>query len=111
MNNPKYKIIIGADELFYFHLIARNGEIILASEGYTTQANCHKGIDAVKENAQIDYRYHRKRSTDEQYYFVLVAANGEVIGTSEMYVAEKGCEQGIAAVKETASDAPVDDQA
>ena len=30
---------------------ARNGEIIAASEGYTTHANCLKGIDSIMRNA------------------------------------------------------------
>jgi uncharacterized protein YegP (UPF0339 family) len=36
---------------FRFHLKAPNGEIIVASQGYTTKANAHKGIDAIKKHA------------------------------------------------------------
>ena len=40
-----------------------------------------------------------KVSKDGQFYFNLKAANGEVIGTSEMYKAKDSCLNGINAVK------------
>ncbi|MGW0251068.1 YegP family protein [Nocardia goodfellowii] len=36
---------------FYFHLRAPNGEVIAASQGYTTKAAAEKGIKAIKEHA------------------------------------------------------------
>jgi uncharacterized protein len=39
-----------------------------------------------------------KRSADKQFYFVLVAPNNEVIGTSEMYKQRGGCRTGIQSV-------------
>jgi len=52
MKNPKFQIFEGKDQQFYFHLRARNGEIILASEGYTTKSACKNGIEAIKEVAK-----------------------------------------------------------
>ena len=40
-----------------------------------------------------------KPSKDGQFYFNLKAANGEVIGVSEMYPTKKICEAGIDAVR------------
>ena len=42
-----------------------------------------------------------KQSKNEQFFFNLKAANGEVIGTSEMYTTLKACENGIASVKKS----------
>jgi uncharacterized protein YegP (UPF0339 family) len=109
MRNPKFQIYTGKDDQFYFRLRAANGEIILNSEGYTAKAGCQNGISSVQENAPNDERYRRKTATNGQYYFVLVAANGETIGRSEMYTTERGREDGIEAVKKTATDAPVED--
>ena len=67
------------------------------------------GIDSVKENAPKDERYRRKTATSGQFYFVLVAANYEPIGKSEMYTTEQAREKGIAAVKRDAPYAPVED--
>ena len=109
MKNPKFQIFIGRDNQFYFRLYAKNGEIILGSEGYVSKSGCQNGISSVKENAPKDERYVRKTATDGQFYFVLTAPNHEVIGKSEMYTTERGRNNGIEAVKETAPDAAVED--
>ena len=109
MENPKYQIFVGKDDQFYFHLQARNGEIILASEGYTAKHSTENGIESVRENSPDDSRYERKTSTDNQHYFVLKATNGEIIGTSEMYTTTAAMENGLESVKENGSDAPVED--
>jgi len=109
MNYPTFQVFIGKDNQFYFRLYAANGEIILQSEGYTAKAGCQNGIESVKENAPIDERYQREMSSDGQYYFKLVAANGEVIGVSETYTTEQKRDNGIKAVKQTAPTAPIED--
>ena len=109
MNHPKFTIFKGKDDQFYFRLTARNGEVILGSEGYKSKSGCKNGIQSVKDNAPSDDRYNRRESPGGQYYFVLVAKNGEPISRSEMYTTEQGRDNGIEAVKDTAPDAPVDD--
>ncbi len=109
MENPKFTLYTGSDDQFYFRLSARNGEIILSSEGYTSKSGCMNGIEAVKENAPDDERYERLTASNGQVYFNLLAKNGEVIGKSETYTSESGRVNGIEAVKNTAPDAPVDD--
>jgi uncharacterized protein YegP (UPF0339 family) len=42
------------------------------------------------------------KSKDNQYYFVLVASNGEVICTSETYTTVQSCKKGIQSVKRNA---------
>ena len=49
--NPKFEIYNDKAGEFRFRLKARNGEIILASEGYKTKASCEKGIDSVRRNS------------------------------------------------------------
>ena len=39
-----------------------------------------------------------KKSKDKQYYFVVVASNGEPIATSEMYTRKSKCRKGITAL-------------
>ena len=94
---------------FQFNLKAINGEIILNSEGYTTKANCNNGIESVRTNSQIDDRFDRKISTNNKHYFNLMATNGQVIGTSEMYESSQGMEKGISSVKTNALKAEVED--
>lgn len=49
--NPKFEVYNDKAGEFRFRLKARNGEIILASEGYTAKAGCMNGIESVKKNA------------------------------------------------------------
>lgn len=109
MGFPKYEIYTGRDDQFYFRLFAGNGEKILKSEGYTSKSGCENGIESTRENAPNDERYRRKTAKNEEFYFVLVAANGEPIGVSEMYSSESSRESGIESVKKNAPGAPVED--
>jgi len=102
MANPKFKIFIGKNSQFYFHLTAANGEIILSSEGYIAKENAIAGINSVKVNASNDARYKRLIAKNGQHYFTLHAANEQIIGTSEMYVAAQGRDNGIESVKKNA---------
>lgn len=51
MSNPKFQVFRGEDDQFYFRLKAANGEIICASQGYTTKQSCINGIEAIKSVA------------------------------------------------------------
>jgi uncharacterized protein len=53
----------------------------------------------VRNNCFDDSKYERKQSINNKPYFVLKAANGQVIGNSEMYESEAGMENGIESVK------------
>lgn len=92
---------------FQFVLKAGNGQVILASEGYTTKAACENGIESVKKNSQEDARFDRLESKNGKPYFNLKATNGQIIGSSEMYESVAARENGIESVKKNAADADV----
>jgi hypothetical protein len=95
-----YDLKHGANgEKYRFNLKAANGEVVLVSETYESKESALKGIESVKENARIDDHFERKNSKRSEPYFVLKAANGQIIGISEMYSSEAACENGIASVK------------
>lgn len=75
---------------FQFDLKADNGQVVLTSEGYTTIEACKNGIESVKKNAIDSRKYDRLTSSNGRYYFNLKASNGQIIGTSEMYISETG---------------------
>ncbi|HWQ46332.1 MAG TPA: YegP family protein, partial [Longilinea sp.] len=95
------------DKKFYFTLKADNHEVILTSETYETKANAEHGIDTVRSNSQDDSKYSRKKSKSGKDYFVLVAGNWEVIGTSEEYSSATAMEDGIKSVKHLAPNADI----
>ena len=51
---PKFEIYNDKAGEFRFRLKAKNGEIILASEGYKTKASCENGIESVRKNAPAE---------------------------------------------------------
>lgn len=100
-----------------FDLKAPNGQTVLTSEVYDTQAACLRGIASVKKNAPlapVEDRTEEKpqaRSNPKfelyqdkagSYRFRLKARNGQVIGISEGYKTKSSCLDGIDSVKENA---------
>jgi len=51
-----------------------------------------------------------KKSANGKYHFNLVATNGQIIATSEMYERKASALNGIDSVKKNAPEAEVDDQ-
>lgn len=106
----KFVITKSANGEHRFKLVAGNGETILVSEGYSSKANCLNGVESVRENSQIAERFEKLSATNGKLYFVLKAANGQVVGTSEMYNDESGRTNGIGSVTSNAPKATIDDQ-
>jgi uncharacterized protein YegP (UPF0339 family) len=92
---------------FQFVLKAGNGQVILASEGYSTKAACENGIESVRKNSQADERFDKLEAKNGKPYFNLKASNGQIIGTSEMYESVSARDNGIESVKKNAPDADV----
>lgn len=105
----KYQLFKDVRGEYRFRLKAGNGQTILASEGYTQKSGAKNGIESVRINAPHDSRYERKQATNGQYMFNLKAANGQVIGTSELYTTSAARENGIESVKSNGPTAPVED--
>jgi uncharacterized protein YegP (UPF0339 family) len=103
----RFQIFQGDDEQYYFHLRAANGEIILASEGYTTQRGCENGVRSVQKNGPLAERYVPETAENGQFYFKLLAGNHKVIGISELYTTRQNREKGITAVKQASPTAEI----
>ena len=81
-----------------FNLKAGNHEVILTSETYESKEAMLKGIAAVRQNGPNEGSYEKKVSVRNEPYFVLKAANGQVIAKSEMYSSESARDNGMASV-------------
>jgi uncharacterized protein YegP (UPF0339 family) len=99
-----------ASQPYHWVLVAPNHEVILTSENYSTKQMALKGIASVRVNCSYDENYKRKRAKDGKFMFNLVARNGEVIGTSQMYTTKQAREVGIEAVKHYGKDATIKDE-
>jgi len=96
----KYVISPSGTSQFHWALKAANGETILSSQLYASKQGAENGIDSCRTNSRTDECFSRLQSKDGQPYFVLKAANGEAIGTSQMYSSDSARENGIASCKE-----------
>lgn len=92
---------------FRFRLKAKNGQNILASEGYSQKTSCLKGVESVKKNAQNEAMFELKQGGSGKWMFNLKASNGQVVGTSQMYENEAGAKNGIKSVMTNAPTAEV----
>ncbi|MCT4665718.1 MAG: YegP family protein [Flavobacteriales bacterium] len=100
MRHPKFELYQTKE--YRFRLTAKNGQTILASEGYVNKTGALNGIESVKKNAPNENRFDRLESSNGKYYFNLKATNGQIIGTSEMYETKQGRDNGIQSVMENA---------
>ncbi|MGU9940037.1 hypothetical protein AS589_17665 [Empedobacter brevis] len=92
---------------YRFRLKAKNGQNILASEGYKQKASCENGIESVRKNSQDDAKFELKEGASGKWHFNLKASNGQIIGTSQSYETESGARNGITSVKTNALEASV----
>jgi uncharacterized protein YegP (UPF0339 family) len=107
MKQPRFEIFIGKNDQFYFRLKARNGRIILQSEGYTARHNCKGGIAALRTNVLFSTAFevfegNRNYYLYEVWLFRVVAPNGEIISMSETYKTKSSARKGIASVRKNA---------
>ena len=106
----KFEIISDRRGLFRFRLKASNGEIILAGQAYKAKSSAKKGIASVQKNSGNAARYDRRTNKAGKDYFVLKAANHQVIGNSEAYESKASMENGIKSVMRNGSTTKIEDQ-
>lgn len=94
---------------FVFNLKASNGQVILTSQPYSDKRGAMNGIESARKNGGTDTNFERRTASNGQSYFVLKAANTQIIGQSEMYAAKASMENGIASVMRNAPAAVLHD--
>lgn len=106
----RFETFTGEDGKSYFHLLAGNGEKVLASQGYASASSAAAGIASVQANGVNAAAYELREATDGSTYFVLKAGNGAIIGLSEMYVSKanavRAIDSVVKVVKATTAEAP-----
>lgn len=106
----EFTIQKGSNGLYYFSLRTNSGQVILASEGYSSKAACLNGVKAVKSNGIANKMYERRTSANGNYYFNIKGSNGQILGTSEMYEFVMARDNAINAVQSIVADAMVNDE-
>jgi uncharacterized protein YegP (UPF0339 family) len=90
----RFTVFEGQNGLYYFNLKAGNGEIVLQSQAYSSEADAMNGCFSVAESGVNSKNYDVKTSADGGAYFNLKAANNEIIGTSEVYSSKSNARRG-----------------
>lgn len=109
-NHPRFNLFSGKGDKYYFNLTAANGQVILSSQGYAEKSGAKNGVASVKKNSGDDSKYDRKESKDGKHYFNLLAANQQIIGTSQTYASKASMENGVESVKSNAPKADIHEE-
>jgi uncharacterized protein len=94
---------------FRFRLKASNGENILASEGYKRKSSALKGASSVEKNCADASCFIKNKTPGGKYRFNMKSRNHKVIGVSQNYSSEAGCDNGIKAIARAAKGARIVD--
>jgi uncharacterized protein len=105
----KFEVYKDKSGEFRFRLKAANGQNIFTGEAYSSKSAALNGVESVKKNAGDANRFEVKESSSGKSYFVLKAANHQVIGQSQMYESAAACQSGIESVSNNAPDAAVEE--
>lgn len=89
----------GIDGHYYFSMTAANGQNVLRSQGYTKLASAQNGVASVLANGNDKRQFDVKQASNGDYFFNLIAQNGEIIGTSELYASKSNAERGARTVR------------
>ena len=100
-----------------FDLRAANGEIILTSEVYSSEAACRRGMESVRKSAPCapirdlteegvasvpNPRFEIYLDKGGNHRFRLKARNGKIIAVSEAYSGKGSCLKGIESIRANA---------
>ncbi|MFC7357002.1 YegP family protein [Jejudonia soesokkakensis] len=94
-------------EQYHFVLKAGNGQVILSSEMYNSKASAKNGIASVQKNCSNENLFERKTAKNGKFHFNLKSTNGQIVGSSQMYAAESGMNNGIESVRKNAPGAEI----
>jgi len=112
MSHPRFTLFRGKrGGQYYFNLTAKNGQVILQSEGYKSKASAKNGIKSVKVSSKRKTLFEAKRASNGKHYFVLTSPNGQIVGKSQMYNSLSGRSNGMRSVTGNAGRATIIDEA
>jgi uncharacterized protein len=96
----RLEVAQGASGQFHFNFFAKNGQIVLSSESYTSRAAAFNGAFAVQTDGQSAASYTLKQNVSATgFYFTVTALNGQVIGTSQQYTTKAAAQSGMTSLQ------------
>jgi uncharacterized protein len=91
----RVEVAVGESGQYHFNVHAKNGEIVLSSESYTTEAAALNGAFAVQAAGTAAASYQILQNSAGGFYFTLTADNGQIVGTSQQYSSKQAAQGGV----------------
>jgi uncharacterized protein len=99
-SGKRVEVLVGETGSFRFNIHAANGEIVLSSESYTSEAAAFNGAFAVQSVATTPSAFVVKaNASGSGFFFTVTASNGQVIGVSQQYTTKASAESAVASLK------------
>ncbi|PNF76950.1 DUF1508 domain-containing protein [Stutzerimonas degradans] len=105
----KFQITQSKNGTYHFSLLGTKGQVLLVSESYKHKESALNAISTVKNYVTQERAFHITEASNGGFYFTLKAANGQVIGQSQMYRSRESAYRGVAEVIRHASESGTQD--
>lgn len=92
-------VLVGESGQYRFNVVAKNGQIVLSSEQYTSEEGAYNGAFAVQAAASKASAFTVLENSAEGYYFTVTADNGQIIGVSQQYTTKASAQAAVSSVK------------
>jgi uncharacterized protein YegP (UPF0339 family) len=108
-HEARFEITQNKSGRYIFVFKDSSGQEILNSDEFVTKRSTEVSIHVLKKNIQDDNRIRSFQGKDSNYYFRIIAANGQVVGISKSYNSLASLDASLEVVKKSVEDAPIVD--
>jgi uncharacterized protein YegP (UPF0339 family) len=95
----RVEVLQGESGQWRFNVHAKNGQIVLSSEQYTSEAGAVNGAVAVQTVGTDASAYTLQQNASKGWYFTVKADNGQIIGVSQQYTTKSSAQSAITSLK------------
>lgn len=95
----RVEVLQGESGQWRFNVHAKNGQIVLSSEQYSSEAAAVNGAVAVQTVGSDATAYTLQQNAAKGWYFTVKADNGQIIGVSQQYTTKSSAQSAINSLK------------
>ena len=95
----RVEVLQGASGQWRFNVHAKNGQVVLSSEQYSSEAAAVNGAVAVQTVGKDATAYTLLENSSKGWYFTVKADNGQIVGVSQQYTTKASAQSAITSLK------------
>lgn len=95
----RVEVLQGASGQWRFNVHAKNGQVVLSSEQYSSEAAAVNGAVAVQTVGKDAAAYTLLENSAKGWYFTVKADNGQIVGVSQQYTTKASAQSAITSLK------------